>query len=118
MGFWNTIKSINDALFDREAEAEYINSERYNKDTSIINNKNMIDKLINNIESSTSIDDKNRLLDRFNSIKQQNSIYYRTNTTITRKEALSMINNESNLIKRQSMKRLYKNGVYNFADLY
>lgn len=122
MGFWKAIKLVNDHLFDCEAEAEYIDSDRYDIDTKIIKDHQELDSLITDIESTKSKSERDHLLDKFDSIQQQTggSSYdlYRKNKAINIRVSLNLINRESNLIKKQSMKRLYKNGIYNFEDLY
>ena len=114
MRFWNMVKSINDALFDRKAEAEYTNSDRYDRDSNIIDNWNAITKVANKILLTDDINKKNRLIDEYNSIRQQvQNLNYQLDSNITadKNEALSMINKEQSLVKKQSMKRLYNNGV-------
>ena len=122
MGFWKTIKGVQDSLLDRDAEMEYQRSSRYDEDTRIIEDYKQQKELVKKIEATTDSYEREKLMNEFTSIQQQTNgksyELYKRNQKLTEKDAMKQIKKETNLVKAKSMERLYKNKIYNFADLY
>ena len=122
MGFWKAVQEIGESCMSREAEQTYLNSERYKMDTEIIENYNKQKDLIERIESTTNREVRSHLIDEFNSIQQEsdgeNYNLYKNNQKASREDALVAIQREKDFVKAHSMRRLYQNQIYNYADLY
>ena len=128
MGFWKTLRSIQDADIRAKYNQEYFNSSLYQRDSKIIEEKKEMNEQFMRAMNETDEDIKVKKIHEFNHYLQTKNIYNKSfrdyesgKCTIysgDKDNALKVMKEEQDPVRVCSMKRLYDNQIYNFDDLY